>query len=117
MPFDAQATENTNYLLFRDRKNGNSRVVLKRSGNLNRFFLQGRADLKNLGPVAFSLEGGEGRDWQLHVFAGNQHQLSPLRTAFASWLIARQKQYGKLKGKVLTGLPEDFSPLLEDIQA
>lgn len=117
LPLDTQVTEYTHHLLFRDRKNGNPRVILRRSGNLNHFFLQGRADLKTLGPVAFSLEGGEDRDWQLHVFVGNQHQLSPLRTAFASWLIARQEQYGKLKGKVLTGLPEDFSPLLEDIQA
>jgi len=117
LPYGTHTTEEAHHLLLRDRENGNPRLVLRRSGNLNHFLLQGRADLENMGPVAFSLEGSEGQDWQLHVFAGNQCQLSPLRTAFASWLTARQEQYGKLKGKVLAGLPEDFSSLLKDIQA
>jgi len=117
LPYNVDVTKDGKSLFLRDRNSGNPHVVLNKSVDSERFYIQGRVDLEHLGPVVFTLEGNKEHDWWLRMFAAKPQSLSPLRTDFDSWLHNKQTKYTKLSGELLRGLPEDLSALAGNIQA
>lgn len=117
LPFSADVTKDGQNMFLRDRNSGKPHVVLNKSSDSDRFHIQGRVDLNNLGPVVFTLEGGNEHDWWLRMFAANPQSLPPLRTDFDAWLHDKQTKYTNLGGELLRGLPENLSALADSIQA
>jgi len=117
LPFAADVSKDGQNLFLRDRDTGNPHVILNKSSDPEKFYIQGRLDLKHLGPVVFTLEGGNEHDWWLRMFAANPELISPLRANFDAWLHDKQASYTNLGGELLPGLPDDLSALAENIQA
>ena len=117
LPFTADVSKNGQNVLLRDRNNGSPQVVLNHSADSDRFCIQGRVDLEHMGPMVFTLEGGDEHDWWLRMFSANPKLLSSLRTDFDTWLHDKQTKYTSLGGELLPGLPDNLSALAESIQA
>ncbi len=117
LPFAADVSKDGQNLFLRDRDTGSPHVVLNKSSDPERFYIQGRVDLKHLGAVVFTLEGSKEHDWWLRMFAANPQLISPLRANFDTWLHDKQTSYTNLGGELLPGLPDDLSALAGSIQA
>ncbi|OIO68428.1 MAG: hypothetical protein COW19_03795 [Zetaproteobacteria bacterium CG12_big_fil_rev_8_21_14_0_65_55_1124] len=117
LPFTADVSKDGQNVFLRDRNNGRPHVVLNKSADSDRFYIQGRVDLEHLGPVVFTLEGGAERAWWLRMFAANPQFLPPLRTNFDTWLHDKQTSYTNLGGELLRGLPDNLSALADSIRA
>jgi len=117
LPFTADAMEDGKNLILRNEEDGTPLVILNQSSYGDHFYIQGRLDLERMGPLVFTLEGGDKRNWRLHMFVDNPSALSHLRTFFDPWLSNRRMEYISLEGDLFPGLPDNLSALAGDIQA
>ncbi|MDX8396547.1 MAG: hypothetical protein R8K22_09050 [Mariprofundaceae bacterium] len=114
LPFQMDPALDGRRLMMRDREDGNPQGVMHRQGDEQSFQLRGRVDLGQLGPVGFSLEGAEGRAWQLRVYAAKNSAMTSLRQGFAQWLDQQQSQAdatsprSSLQATLKQGLPEQL---------
>ncbi|HKJ83554.1 MAG TPA: hypothetical protein VJ961_06005 [Mariprofundaceae bacterium] len=90
--------------LLVDEREDSPQGMLRAESQAHGFRLQGRVDLPNLGPVAFSL-GDTGRDgMRLSLFSSSRNGYQALQGAFATWLHQRQEN---LDGSLHMGLPDE----------
>lgn len=117
LPFNAEVAAHGNFLMVRDRESKHRDVLLSSTVDADQFRLLGRVDLEQLGSVAFNLQGGESRDWQLKVFSINPQLLSYLRAHFNIWLQDEQERHKNLDGEVVYGMPENMAALARGSEA
>lgn len=117
LPFHAEVAAHGNFLMIRDRESSHRDVLLSSTIDADQFRLLGRVDLEQLGSVAFNLQGGENRDWQLKVFSVNPQLLSYLRAHFNIWLEDEKSKHPNLDGEVIYGMPETMTALARGAQA
>ncbi len=114
LPFQIEAGVDGQRLMLRDQEDGSPRGMINSSSDEKGFLLHGRADLDNLGPVAFSLEGAEGKPWSLKLYAGRDSNISELRPAFLKWLEEHRNDDSTssgIEGRLLGGLPQRLAAL------
>jgi len=114
LPFQAESEAGGQRLMLRDQEDGSALGMINSSSDEKGFLLHGRADLDNLGPVAFALEGAEGKPWNLKLYAGRDANISELRPAFLKWLEEHRNDdstHPNIEGRLLGGLPQKLAAL------
>ena len=122
LPVRADAGLSEQYLMLRDRQDGETRGMLNRQVSGDQFRLHGRVDLKQMGAVAFSLQGEKNKPWKVSLYVNSGAHIDALRHDFSAWLEARYRMntqhagHRELDGNVLYGMPDDFE-MLRDLKA
>jgi len=110
------------YLMLRDKQDGETQGMLNRQVSGDQFRLHGRVDLKHLGAVAFTLQGQGDSPWDMRLYVNSNEHIDSLRHDFSAWLQERHKTASKsanpheLSGNLFAGMPDDFE-LLGDLKA
>jgi len=120
LPFHTELGADAHRMMLRDQYDGSPRGMVNSNSDEKRFLLHGRADLDHLGPVAFALEGSEGKPWSLKLYAGRDANMAELRPAFLKWLEEHRNDennptHPDIEGRLFGGLPEKFAVISGDL--